>query len=171
MTSLRSSAEFWEMAMAHARGAPERVMFAAASDEGAGELELTEAFLVSDDDLEPGPWCVQLEDVTQQRVLQWASGTAGAIVEMHSHLGRFGDPAQMSPTDVQGLRTWVPHVRWRLRGRPYVALVAGPSTLDGLVWSGDNAAAPLALAGWSTPSATHPVTGLSIASWKEAADG
>lgn len=123
---------------------------------------LTDVLLVPDDDLEPGPWCVQLTDGAQQRVLQWASRASGLVIELHSHLGRFGDPAQMSSTDVAGLRDWVPHVRWRLRGRPYAALVAGPSTLDGLAWLGDKSDDPVAIVDWTTPSAAQPMTGLSI---------
>jgi hypothetical protein len=71
----------------------------------------------------------------------WASG--GCLIEVHSHGG--GDPAAFSASDIYGLDEWVPHVRWRLRGRTYVALVFAESTFDALVWEeGREVPAPLA---------------------------
>jgi hypothetical protein len=55
-------------------------------------------------------------------------------VEAHTHVD--GDPACLSPTDVTGLSEWVPHLRWRLRGTPYAALVLAETTIDGVGWSG-----------------------------------
>ena len=49
-----------------------------------------------------------------------------------------------------GLGDWVPHVRWRLPGRPYAALVFGDDSFDGLVWTGET-------------SEAGPVAGLRVA--------
>lgn len=76
---------------------------------------------------------VALTDAGRAHVLRTASSREGWLVEMHSH-GKFGDPAQFSPTDEAGLAEWVPHLQWRLPGRGYIALVTGGTTIDGLVW-------------------------------------
>jgi hypothetical protein len=72
-------------------------------------------------------------------LLGWAARSELALVECHRHL--HGDPACMSWTDVIGLADWVPHVRWRIGGRPYAALVIADTTLDGLAWTGTDARA------------------------------
>ena len=121
---------------AHLRGAPERVAFAVA-DPGAPDLAVvSDVLLVDDDCLEPGPWCVQLTDEAQQQVLMWATANSGWVIEMHSHIGPLGDPVSFSPTDIEALATWVPHIRWRLQARPYMAVVVGPKTIDGVTWTG-----------------------------------
>jgi hypothetical protein len=43
-------------------------------------------------------------------------------------------PAAFSPSDLFGLDEFVPHVRWRLKGIPYLAVVLGASDFDALVW-------------------------------------
>jgi hypothetical protein len=35
---------------------------------------------------------------------------------------------------MSGLREWVPHLWWRLRGRPYGAVVVDGDTFDALAW-------------------------------------
>ncbi|MGB0096168.1 MAG: hypothetical protein WBP81_26980 [Solirubrobacteraceae bacterium] len=77
---------------------------------------------------------VALADHVRPAVIAWASDAGLTLVEAHTHPG--GDPVCLSPTDVSGLAEWVPHVRWRLRGLPYAALVLGPTTIDAVGWSG-----------------------------------
>jgi len=161
--ALRSSSDLWTAATRHLRGAPERVMFLAAT--GDQPVTIADSLFVDDEDLEPGPFCVHLTERAQQRVLRWAAVVDGWIIEMHSHLGAYGDPARMSPTDVSGLGEWVPHVRWRLQQRPYAALVLGPHTLDGVAWTGEKDAPPIAIKAWDVDGTTMVTTGLSLASF------
>ena len=42
--------------------------------------------------------------------------------------------ASFSLSDISGLEQWVPHLWWRLRGRPYGAIVIDGETLDALAW-------------------------------------
>jgi len=121
---------------AHLRGAPERVAFAVAAAGAPGHVVVSDVLLVDDAFLEPGPWCVQLTDEAQQQILMWATANSGWVIEMHSHIGPLGDPACFSPTDIEALATWVPHIRWRLQARPYMAIVVGPKTIDGVAWTG-----------------------------------
>ena len=75
---------------------------------------------------------IEISDRTRARLIKHAHDTKTSIVELHSHLGRW--PARFSPSDVSGLREWVPHVRWRLGTRAYAALVVARRSFDGLVW-------------------------------------
>ncbi len=121
--------------VAHLRSAPERVAFMQAENDERPKI--VEALLMQDADVIDNAWCVELADDARCRVLQWASGRDGWLIEAHSHLGSLGDPAAFSSVDLASLAEWVPHVRWRLRWRPYAALVFGPQTFDGLAWRGN----------------------------------
>lgn len=161
---VQSTAELLAAAAAHLRGAPERVMFLTAV--AGGEVaKIQEHLLIKDADLEPGPWCVQLTDEAQQRVLQWSAQRDGWLIEIHSHLGPHGDPAEFSTLDARTLSEWVPHVRWRLRQRPYAALVFGPETIDGVAWPGPKGAPPVSIERWDAEATCIETTGLSIASF------
>jgi hypothetical protein len=86
---------------------------------------------------------VALTDDVRGRVIKRAHDLGGCLVEVHSHGG--GPPAWFSPSDLRGFAEWVPHVRWRLRRRAYIALVFADEAFDALVWAGeDNTPTPLA---------------------------
>lgn len=75
---------------------------------------------------------VSLSDEARMAVIQWAAAEDACLIEVHSH-GRRG-PAAFSPFDLRNLADWVPHLRWRLRGRPYAAIVTSIHDLDALAW-------------------------------------
>jgi hypothetical protein len=75
---------------------------------------------------------IEISDSSRARLIKHAHDTKTSIVEIHSHLGHW--PACFSPSDLIGLREWVPHVRWRLAGRAYAAVVVARRSFDGLVW-------------------------------------
>jgi proteasome lid subunit RPN8/RPN11 len=77
---------------------------------------------------------VELTDEVRARVIKRAHDIGGSLVEVHSHLG---GPARFSASDLAGFEDWVPHVRWRLADRPYVAIVFSGEAFDALVWEGD----------------------------------
>jgi hypothetical protein len=73
-----------------------------------------------------------LRDDVRAEIIKWAWDEGASLVEAHSH--RLGE-AQFSWSDLLGLEEWVPHLWWRLRGRPYGAIVVGDGgTLDALAW-------------------------------------
>lgn len=76
---------------------------------------------------------IALTDHFGSELIRWAANDRSCLIELHSHVG----PGRlcMSPTDVSGLEEWVPHVRWRLGGVPYAALVQSSTEIDGLIWS------------------------------------
>jgi hypothetical protein len=78
---------------------------------------------------------VALTDETRAHVIKRAHDLTACLVEAHSH----GEApiACFSASDLDGFRDWVPHVRWRLRRRPYVALVFAGEQFDALLWNDD----------------------------------
>jgi len=77
---------------------------------------------------------LELSDAARARVIKRAHDLGASLVEFHSHRGSY--PAAFSPSDMQGFEEFVPHVHWRLKGRPYAAVVVAPSGFDGLAWTG-----------------------------------
>jgi proteasome lid subunit RPN8/RPN11 len=75
-----------------------------------------------------------LRDEVQAEAIKWAWDEGASLVEAHSH--QLGD-AEFSWSDLAGLREWVPHLWWRLRGRPYGAIILDGETLDALAWIED----------------------------------
>lgn len=87
---------------------------------------------------------IALTDDAQQRIIKTAWDLDAAIVEFHSHVNpRY--PAAFSSSDRAGFADFVPHVWWRLQGKPYAAVVVAPGSIDALVWRNDpRRAEPLA---------------------------
>jgi hypothetical protein len=76
---------------------------------------------------------ISLTDDGLARVIKMAWDKEAALVDLHSHVSGL-HPAQFSPSDQYGFREWVPHIWWRLKGRPVLAVVVSPSSFDALVW-------------------------------------
>jgi hypothetical protein len=83
---------------------------------------------------------VELADDIRPNLIKRAWEAEACVIEAHSHLH---GPSRFSRSDLAGFDEWVPHMRWRLRGRPYAALVFAPDDFDALVWDGDGGPAPL----------------------------
>lgn len=78
---------------------------------------------------------LELTDETRAKVIKQAHDLDLCLVEFHSHVG--DDGAAFSPSDLWGFTEFVPHVWWRLKGRPYAAMVVSAGGLDGLAWIDD----------------------------------
>jgi proteasome lid subunit RPN8/RPN11 len=78
---------------------------------------------------------VELADEARARIIKRAWDTGTSPVEFHSHPGDCWG-AKFSPSDISGFSEYVPHCRWRLRGRPYLAVVVSPAGMDALAWTG-----------------------------------
>jgi hypothetical protein len=76
---------------------------------------------------------VELTDEARSRIIKHAWDTGATPVELHSHPGDVWG-AMFSPSDMYGFAEFVPHCRWRLRGRPYLAIVVSPAGADALAW-------------------------------------
>lgn len=75
---------------------------------------------------------LELADEARAKLIKRAHDLGASLVEIHSHPGPW--PAAFSMADRVGLRETVPHMWWRLKGRPYLALVVAQSGFDALVW-------------------------------------
>jgi hypothetical protein len=78
---------------------------------------------------------IEMADEMRVRLIKRAHDLQGCLVETHSHLGDW--PAAFSIADRRGLKETVPHMRWRLAGRPYLALVVCRQGFDALLWLDD----------------------------------
>jgi len=74
----------------------------------------------------------ELTDESRARVIKRAHDLGASLVEMHSHAGSW--PAAFSTSDLIGFAEFLPHVWWRLQGKPYFALVVTRRSFDGLAW-------------------------------------
>jgi hypothetical protein len=135
MPTMATSKQLYSTAIEALAKRPEQVGFFLADFE-----ERTELFTLSDWWAVPPEgyehqtgYHVTLSDEAQGEAIRWAWNAKACLVEVHSH-GPL-EPAQFSPTDLAGFVDWVPHVRWRLRGRPYAAIVVASRTADALAWT------------------------------------
>jgi hypothetical protein len=75
---------------------------------------------------------IELTDACRAGVIKRAHDLKACLVEFHSH--PLSDTAYFSGSDQSGFAEFVPHVWWRLKGKPYCAVVMGRSTFDSLAW-------------------------------------
>jgi hypothetical protein len=75
---------------------------------------------------------LELRNEVSAKIIKRAHDLDASLVEFHSHPSPY--PAQFSPSDLFGFREFVPHVWWRLRSKPYAAVVVAPSGFDALAW-------------------------------------
>ena len=105
---------------------------------------------------------LELTDETRGTVIKRAHDLGSSLVEFHSHAGTW--PAQFSASDLAGFDEFVPHVRWRLKGRPYVSVVVSRTGFDGFIWTTDSIV-PDRLAGISVDGRVLQPTALSPLYW------
>lgn len=74
----------------------------------------------------------ELTDEMRGKVIKRGHDLNALVVEIHSHCSIW--PARFSYSDMVGFEEFVPHVWWRLKGRPYLAIVVSRFSFDGLVW-------------------------------------
>lgn len=89
----------------------------------------------------------ELTERVRRHIIKKAHDLGASIVEFHCHRGPW--PACFSESDLLGLGEFVPHVWWRLRGRPYMAIVVTDRDFDCLAWITD-------------PSTPQPLSGLVV---------
>jgi hypothetical protein len=107
------------------------------------EFQLTELYLVPADGFEiQSRFHISLLPEIRAKVIKWAWDRQASLIEAHSHRGQV--PAAFSPSDLSGFEEFVPHVWWRLQGKPYAALVFTHESFDGLVWM-TSPSSPLAI--------------------------
>lgn len=106
---------------------------------------------------------LQLSDATRAKLIKRAHDLGTSLVELHSHPGPF--PVAFSLADRFGLIETVPHMWWRLNGRPYLAIVVGPTGFDALLWL-DNPKIPRRLDGVRVEGRLTEPTNSSLGGWR-----
>lgn len=76
---------------------------------------------------------IELTDECRASVIKRAHDLNACLIEFHSH--PLADRAYFSESDRAGFTEFVPHVWWRLKAKPYGAIVMAPTTFDSLIWS------------------------------------
>jgi hypothetical protein len=138
MTSLSITASAYDALIAHLSCAEsEQVAFLFTEPPvPAAPLRVSELYVVAPEQFEvQSTDHVWLSDEVRGEVIRRAHQLGGCLVEVHSHGG--GAPVSFSHSDLTGFAEWVPHVRWRLQQRTYIALVFADQAFDALVWDGD----------------------------------
>ena len=74
----------------------------------------------------------EVKDHVRAKMIKQAHDMNLVLMEAHSHIEQ--KDAKFSPTDWIGFNEFVPHVIWRLKGKPYIAIVFASNSFDGLVW-------------------------------------
>lgn len=87
---------------------------------------------------------LEMADGTRARLIKRAHDLGTSLVELHSHPGPYS--AAFSEADRVGLKETIPHMWWRLKKRPYLAIVVARTGFDSLVWL-ENAKIPQPLDG------------------------
>jgi hypothetical protein len=138
---------------AHVARTPHQVVFEAAEIAKLGPSD----FIAQHDDF------LEMTDETRARLIKRAHDLDTSLVEFHSHGGPWR-PA-FSPSDRTGLKETVPHMWWRLRKRPYLAIVVAKAGFDALLWL-DDPKLPRPLDGLLVGSRLLTPTNLSLGGWR-----
>lgn len=110
---------------------------------------------------------LELVDAVRGEVIKRAHDLRACLIEFHSH--PLQSLAQFSWSDARGFADWVPHIQWRLPGRPYAAMVVARESFDSLIWNGAGAR-PSAYVTINADSRVMRPTGLSIGRWEHISD-
>ena len=114
----------------------------APGDDGAFEVVESVKLMPADFEAQFDDY-LELADETRARLIKRAHDLSASLVEIHSHPGPYS--AAFSFADRRGLRDTVPYMWWRLRKRPYFAIVVAADGFDALAWLTDpNLPQPLA---------------------------
>ena len=110
---------------------------------------------------------LELTDACRIALIKRAHAYGATLVELHSHPG--SQSAAFSLSDLRGLQETVPHMRWRLQRRPYIAIVVAPTGFDALVWTQDPPA-PKPLFGIRVETVLYKPTNASLNRWYQTMD-
>ena len=75
---------------------------------------------------------LELTDSCRASVIKRAHDLDACLLEWHSHPR--ASTVEFSASDRSGFADFVPHVWWRLKKKPYGAVVVGPQNFDSLCW-------------------------------------
>ena len=118
------------------------------SDDSKLDFQVKDYYLVPDEETDNSSYDLSLTEESQSKIIKRAWVSKCSLIEIHSHpFTKKG--AGFSYYDLDGFKQFVPHVWWRLKGSPYIALVFGNADYDALAWV-DN------------PNESVPLTGIIV---------
>ncbi|MFN8140419.1 MAG: hypothetical protein U0R49_11540 [Fimbriimonadales bacterium] len=139
---LRFSASQWGQIQDHLVPkllSPEQAAFAfMESAESRDDLILTciEVRLLAGNELShQSVYNIEVAESVQAEVIKRAHDLSSSLMELHSHV--FDSGPSFSYSDWLGFEEFVPHVWFRLKQKPYAALVMSPAGIDALGWESD----------------------------------
>ena len=106
---------------------------------------------------------IELNDHCRASVIKRAHDLNASLLEFHSHPR--STLVEFSPSDRGGFAEFVPHVWWRLKHRPYAAIVVGPDGFDSLTWV-SNPERPDCVLDLQIGQARLKPTGLTLDNWE-----
>ena len=111
---------------------------------------------------------LELTDACRIGLIKRAHAYGAMLVEFHSHPG--SQQAAFSLSDLRGLhKETVPHMRWRLKGHPYIAIVVAPTGFDAMVWTLESSN-PRPLSGIRVEKVLYKPTNASLKRWYQTMD-
>jgi hypothetical protein len=78
---------------------------------------------------------LQMSDEERGKILKMARDKGLALVDCHSH-PHAGDDVWFSGSDVSGITEFAAYVNWKLRNKPFAAIVWAEDSLDAVAWHG-----------------------------------
>lgn len=158
--SVRMRAGTLDQVRSHLRGSLEQICFlhARVDDDRAFHVDRIRVITAAEIELQTS-FHLELKDSTRAAVIREAWEVGAALVEAHLHTK--SGSACFSWSDFLGFEQWVPHVWWRLQGKPYAALVTDGTSWDGLAWI-DTPDSPVAVATLEAESETITCSGASL---------
>jgi hypothetical protein len=148
------------------RSQHEEAAFVFARADESGVFKPVEAYLVPPTGfVHRSPYFLELTDETRQAIIKRAHDLSSSVIEIHSHPLQIR--AEFSDSDRRGFYEFVPHMLWRLKKRPYGAIVVTKTTFDSLAWFGA-VESPVPLAIRLDGTAILQPTALTHGSWDQA---
>lgn len=78
---------------------------------------------------------IELNDACQAKIIKKAWDQQLSLGEIHSHPTSY--KAYFSSSDISGFKEFVPHVWWRLKKGPYIAIILSQRDVDAIAWVKD----------------------------------
>jgi hypothetical protein len=111
----------------------EEAVFVFAHTDGNEVFTPLEAYFVPPEGFaHRSPYFLELTDETRATVIKRAHDLSASVIEIHSHPSQLN--AAFSESDIRGFHEFVPHMLWRMKKRPYAAIVVARNSYDSLAW-------------------------------------
>ena len=110
---------------------------------------------------------IELTDACRANVIKRANDLDASLLELHSHPR--ASTVEFSASDRSGFAEFVPPIWWRLKKKPYAAVVVGPRNFDSLSWI-TNAKRPDSILDLQVGDRRLTPTGLTLEHWDQRYD-